>query len=273
MQGGYIKTDLINASAIVSAGGGVTNVKLNADLKEIKEKTDNFTAIQGGLISSNVIEVGNDADNRNAFISGVTDEGGLSVRFGAGASYTNKNNAPFRVLDNGKMIATDAEITGRIDAQSGKIGNFEINSGWLTTGNKNTWESGYSVSLTDQLFIMRDVGVDTDQRREIVMGQTAPLSAGVKGATMSIKNNLNEFADFSPVSLINHTALQLEAKNGKENFALDILAGGIKVAGKTGYTGSFSFKTTEGDSWYSRTITTTIEITEGIITNITRRTN
>lgn len=200
----------------------------------------------------------------------MTDEGGLSVRFGAGANYANKNNAPFRVLDNGKMIATNAEITGVIEAQRGKIGNFEIKGGWLTTGNENTWESGYSVSLTDNLFIMRDVGINTDQRREIIMGQTAAMSTGVKGATMSIKNNLNEFADFSPVSLINHTALQLEAKNGKENFALDILAGGIKVAGKTGYTGSFSF-TTDSGGWISQKTMTTIEVTNGIITNVSSR--
>lgn len=269
VQGGYIKSDLINAAAIVSAGGGVTNVKLNADLKEIKEKTDNFTAIQGGLISSNVIEVGNDADNRNAFISGVTDEGGLSVRFGAGANYANKNNAPFRVLNNGKMIATNAEIMGSIDARSGKIGNFEINGGWLTTGNKNTWESGYSVSLTDQLFIMRDVGINTDQRREIVMGQTAAMSAGVKGATMSIKNNLNEFADFSPVSLINHIALQLEAKNGKENFALDILGGGIRVAGKMGYNGIIKIPTF--DQQRGKKNLYEIEITSGIITGVIKK--
>lgn len=269
VQGGYIKSDLINASAIVSAGGGVTNVKLDADLKDIKEKTDNFTAIQGGLISSNVIEVGNDNQNRNAFISGVTDEGGLSVRFGAGAGYTNKNNAPFRVLDNGKMIATNAEIMGSIDARSGKIGNFEINGGWLTTGNKNTWESGYSVSLTDQLFIMRDVGINTDQRREIVMGQTAAMSAGVKGATMSIKNNLNEFADFSPVSLINHIALQLEAKNGKENFALDILGGGIRVAGKMGYNGIIKIPTF--DQQRGKKNLYEIEITSGIITGVIKK--
>lgn len=236
IQGGYIKTELLNASAIVSNGGGVTNVKLNADLKDIKKKTDNFTAIQGGLISSNVIEVGKDANNRNAFISGVTDVGGLSVRFGAGANYDNRFTAPFRVLDNGKMIATDADIMGSIDARSGKIGNFEISEGWLTTGNKDTWSRGYSAHFTDQSLFIREVGNSTKDIREVRIGRTAPLSTGERGTTMSIKNNMNETPEFAPNSLVENISLQLEAKNGKDNIALDILNGDIRVGGEKGVT-------------------------------------
>lgn len=110
---------------------GISNIQTS--LGDIKTKTDNFTSIQGGLVSSNIISVGSTQVNQNAFISGVTDAGGLSVRFGAGANYANKNNAPFRVLDNGKMIAENADISGRINAESGKIGGWDISTNSLSS--------------------------------------------------------------------------------------------------------------------------------------------
>lgn len=100
------------------------------------------------------------------------------------------------------------------------------------------------------------------------MGQTGALSLGRKGATMSVKNTLNEDADFWHTSLTNNIALQLEAKNGKENIALDILSGGIRMAGKIGYTGNFSFTLTDSSGWTTTRKTYTLEITNGIITNV-----
>lgn len=110
---------------------GISNIQTS--LGDIKTKTDNFTSIQGGLVSSNIISVGDTQINQNAFISGVTDAGGLSVRFGAGANYANKNNAPFRVLDNGKMIAENVDISGKINAESGKIGGWDIGINYLSS--------------------------------------------------------------------------------------------------------------------------------------------
>src|SRR5690606_30195193 len=79
-----------------------------------------------------------------AFISGVTDAGNDSIRFGAGADYANKNLAPFKVLHSGKMIATNAEIIGKVTATegsftgsiysgSGNIGGWTITSSELTS--------------------------------------------------------------------------------------------------------------------------------------------
>lgn len=270
LQGGYIKSELINAPAIVSNGGGITKPQLNADLRDIREKTDNFTAIQGGLISSNVVEVGNDGQNRNAFISGVTDAGGLSVRFGAGTNYSNKNNAPFRVLDNGKVIASDAEITGEINARRGRIGGFDIANETLRAG--EAWKpNSYFSNYSTQMFIMRENGATTEQVREFSYGQTSALSTGRRGVTAVIKNTLNEDFSFRPKSLSPNIALQLEAKNGSEDIALDIKSGGVRMEGKNGATGIFGFTQRVGGTWTSREVTTTIEVTNGIITNITRK--
>lgn len=43
-------------------------------------------------------------------------------------NYNNYSNAPFKVTHGGKLYATNAEITGEIIADSGKIGDFDITS-------------------------------------------------------------------------------------------------------------------------------------------------
>lgn len=57
---------------------------------------------------------------------------GAGQAFWAGGTDLTGNNAPFRVNHNGKFVSTDAEITGAITATSGKIGNFNLNEGWLS---------------------------------------------------------------------------------------------------------------------------------------------
>lgn len=243
------------------------------ELSQMKKKTDNFdnrTDIKGGLVSTNVVEVGNNDQNKRAFISGITDEGDMSIRFGAGASYENKNNAPFRVLDNGKMIASDAEITGTINANRGRIGGFDIANETLRAG--EAWKpKSYFSNYSTQMFIMREIGATTEQVREFSYGQTSALSTGRRGATVVIKNTLNEDFHFNSSSLSPNIALQLEAKNGSEDIALDIKSGGIRIEGKKGYTGEVLFweQTEEGWGVSSYIITRKyFEITNGIITNV-----
>lgn len=214
---------------------GISNIQ--ASLGDIKTKTDNFTSIQGGLVSSNIISVGSTQVNQNAFISGVTDAGGLSVRFGAGANYTNKNNAPFRVLDNGKMIAENAEINGKINAHSGKIGGFEINQGFTAYSySSDSWANGNEyVSITPTSFLMRKNGHQRgEHQREVRMGITTSAASGWDGAVAMIENTLPPEFGFG---MGDNVALMLKAKNSNgKNIALDIPEGDIRVKGNLGAT-------------------------------------
>ena len=45
------------------------------------------------------------------------------VRLWAGSNYINRANAPFRVLQDGTLHATNANISGHVEATSGQIGN------------------------------------------------------------------------------------------------------------------------------------------------------
>lgn len=95
----------------------------------------NGTEIVKNTITTGALTVGNTLGG-NAGINGAGLDG-KSIRFFAGKPYSQKEQAPFRVDDNGELWATNAHISGQIEAQSGKIsGNLEL-LGVLYSGN---WE-------------------------------------------------------------------------------------------------------------------------------------
>ena len=104
------------------------------------------TIINGGLITTGTIEVGQGTYGTGN--AGITGEGNIptSIRYWAGASFSSRNTAPFRVQDNGKLFATDAVIDGDITARSGSIGGFEIADGRI-----GGTETADGLSLLDTL--------------------------------------------------------------------------------------------------------------------------
>ena len=104
----------------------------------------NGTEIVKNTITTGALTVGNTLGG-NAGINGA----GLasnSIRFFAGKPYSQKEQAPFRVDDNGELWATNAHISGQINATSGQIGQFYINTeenekrGRIYAGSRNTSE-------------------------------------------------------------------------------------------------------------------------------------
>ena len=86
------------------------------------------TVIDGGLVTSGTLQV---AGDNKSILAGITGQGttASSVRFWAGASFENRTTAPFRVLQDGSVVMTKADIEGIIKATSGLIGGFEIAPG------------------------------------------------------------------------------------------------------------------------------------------------
>jgi hypothetical protein len=77
------------------------------------DKTE--TTINNGFITTGILEVGSGSyGTGNAGICG--NSGTNPVRFWAGKSFANRDTAPFRVLNDGTMYATNATIGGGIDA-------------------------------------------------------------------------------------------------------------------------------------------------------------
>ena len=84
------------------------------------------TVIDGGIITSGTVQLAGDG---GSILAGITGNGTVatSVRIWAGASYDNRATAPFRVMQDGSVIMTKADITGIIHANSGTF-NGEINA-------------------------------------------------------------------------------------------------------------------------------------------------
>ena len=96
-------------------------------IKSLQTKTSPFsdTLIDGNVVATGTMIVGNTMGTQ-AGISGV----GIAdndIRFWAGSNYKERSKAPFYVLQDGTLHATNANISGHIDAESGQIkGDLEL---------------------------------------------------------------------------------------------------------------------------------------------------
>ncbi|GHT06567.1 hypothetical protein AGMMS49525_14960 [Bacteroidia bacterium] len=102
---------------------------------------------EDGLVSGD-IGIG----NNTGINAGMNGEGNANtdVRLWAGAPKENKTTAPFRVLHDGKLFATDADISGKISSGNGKNLLDSDGSGQLADGNV-AWDAGGNVVMTGKL--------------------------------------------------------------------------------------------------------------------------
>lgn len=246
VEKGTVATSWTPAPEDVQAG--LDNMQVS--IEDIEEKTDNFISINGGLLMGNILSVGDNELHQNAFISGVTDAGGNSIRFGAGADYANKNTAPFRVLDNGKMIAQNADISGKVVSQEGNIG------GWNITPTSLNSQTGklYFGTLTTQGTLANGIMIAEDT-----------LGTFVKNRFVihSDKNNVNNYGILvnTTGSGSNNNAVVASAWGGIENNAFFLDKGNFLF----GYSsGTFKlFRSDNGQIAYG--INATVAVTGGIL--------
>jgi hypothetical protein len=85
-------------------------------------------------------------DNDNNVVGGLR---GVSEDTDTGIWYGGNDpaSAPFRVDKSGRMFASNADITGVVTAESGRIGGFEINGRTLTNSNADNSETGASIEI------------------------------------------------------------------------------------------------------------------------------
>lgn len=126
------------------------------------------TVIDGGIVTAGTVQLAN--EHTGSIVAGITGGYGKTwketaatpdsekVRIWAGASEGNRKNAPFRVLQNGKVFATDAEISGTVDAQKGSIGGFEIGQDRIGASSSATSTDGEGLSLYKDFIKFADSG-------------------------------------------------------------------------------------------------------------------
>ncbi|MFK8283486.1 phage tail protein [Capnocytophaga canis] len=123
--------------------------KLSAKADFLSEtKIDGNTVATGAMLVGNVLG-GNAGVNGSGLAS-------TDVRFWAGSGFANRANAPFRVQDDGTMHATNAKISGTINAGSGSIGDFTLQNGRLTKS-YGTGLASIGATLSDSVFELKDI--------------------------------------------------------------------------------------------------------------------
>jgi len=150
------------------------------------------------LMQSNQILIANDDGAITAGLSGSNNE--KKIRIWAGSS--TPDDAPFRVDAAGNLVATKADITGNINATSGKIGGFNITSTSLTNGPEFT---------NDASIIFRN---DIHKTFAGIGGNVLPASTGNRAVARFENEDSNNFW-----GLGRNIAMLLSAKNADINHA------------------------------------------------------
>lgn len=203
--------DLRRCSTARASGSYIANdwvIAVNYD--------NTVTTINGGIVTSGTVQLaGSDASIK----AGITGEGtaDTSVRVWAGASKDNRATAPFRVLQDGTAVMSKAEVTGKINAESGTIGGFEIGSGRIGATASGTGTSGRGLSLYNDFIKFAD-----SYRRALIGTDVLPAYAGVVGVGRFSNETYNSYGT--------NCGILISVKNALNNLALSV-TGDVVVNG------------------------------------------
>lgn len=144
---------------------------VKTDWSETADSTK--TAIDGGIVTSGTVRLAGDDSTIKAGVTGAG-TADTSVRFWAGADEANKGTAPYRVLQNGKVISTIGEFLNGC-----KIGLLEVFGNFLRyIGSKQTLALGLDVlpstSGFRNMFYLQDTDTSIDAKRIIYIDSTSP---------------------------------------------------------------------------------------------------
>lgn len=125
---------------------GTDGIALGSNNKFKVTNAGAITAVSGSIAKYTLSQ--NDLISGNVGMSSVATSG--AVAFWAGNS--NRNNAPFRVTNQGKLVASDATITGNITATGGTIAGFSISGSSLVADSDNSEIRGGNI-ITPSLMV------------------------------------------------------------------------------------------------------------------------
>lgn len=140
------------------------------------------TTIDGGIVTSGTIQV---AGDNKSILAGITGNGTASdsIRFWAGASFENRKTAPFRVMQDGSVVVSKAQVEGVINAISGSIGGFRIQQGQIGYGSSDEQDT------TNGLALFRDFIRLCNDKQRVLLGCLSSLGYPYNGY-MSLTDNM-----------------------------------------------------------------------------------
>lgn len=140
------------------------------------------TTIDGGIVTSGTIQV---AGDNKSILAGITGNGTASdsIRFWAGASFENRKTAPFRVMQDGSVVMSKAQVEGVINAISGSIGGFRIQQGQIGYGSSDEQDT------TNGLALFRNFIRFCNDKQRVLIGCLSSLGYPYNGY-MSLTDNM-----------------------------------------------------------------------------------
>ena len=140
------------------------------------------TTIDGGIVTSGTIQV---AGDNKSILAGITGNGTASdsIRFWAGASFENRKTAPFRVMQDGSVVMSKAQVEGIINAISGSIGGFRIQQGQIGYGGSDEQDT------TNGLALFRDFIRFNNDKQRVLLGCLSSLGYPYNGY-LSLTDNM-----------------------------------------------------------------------------------
>lgn len=140
------------------------------------------TTIDGGIVTSGTIQV---AGDNKSILAGITGNGTASdsIRFWAGASFENRKTAPFRVMQDGSVVMSKAQVEGVINAISGSIGGFRIKQGQIGYGSSDEQDT------TNGLALFRNFIRFRNDKQSVLLGCLSSLGYPCNGY-MSLTNDM-----------------------------------------------------------------------------------
>lgn len=140
------------------------------------------TTIDGGIVTSGTIQV---AGDNKSILAGITGNGTASdsIRFWAGASFENRKTAPFRVMQDGSVVMSKAQVEGVINAISGSIGGFSIKQGQIGYGSSD------ELDTTNGLALFRNFIRFCNDKQRVLLGCLSSLGYPFNGY-MSLTDNM-----------------------------------------------------------------------------------
>lgn len=132
------------------------------------------TTIDGGIVTSGTIQV---AGDNKSILAGITGNGTASdsIRFWAGASFENRKTAPFRVMQDGSVVMSKAQVEGVINAITGSIGGFRIQQGQIGYGGSDEQDA------TNGLALLNDFIRFNNGKQRVLLGCLSSLGYPFNG--------------------------------------------------------------------------------------------
>lgn len=193
---------------------------------------------QGSFIAQGYIGVGSETKVESVLVgmtaedadvpSGVAASEG-QIRFWAGKPFSERYDAPTKILEGGKLISSEAEIKGEIVAESGSIGGFQIGDGRIgSISGPNDLDPNNGMSLYDSFIKFSEKSSNPIVDVNVFMGTN--VFPATTGATCMAR-----FESWRDDNLFGYNiGLLIDVRGGQQNEAIRI---------ENGYVSGLAYKT------------------------------